>query len=365
MLSALVLLCGCGGKTAERTSGGDTLTFSYASLLRVERAEGYVIADVRDAWRPGRTLRRYLLVPKGNPLPSGLPEGTVVRTPLSRAVAFSSVHACLLADLGKMSALCGVCDAEYLLRADLRRALDAGELTNMGQSAQPDVERLLAARADALLVSPFENAGYGQIAQTNIPLIECADYMEVSPLGRAEWLRFYGLLFGCEQRADSLFEEVERAYVSLRELAQQKSCQPRLLCDIKQGGVWYVPGGGSTMGQLFCDGGADYLFAADESSGSVGLSFEKVYATAAEADLWFVKYGSNADMTYASLAEDFPPYARFAPWKNRRIYGCNTFAVPFYEETPFRPDRLLRDIVRICHPELLPEHTLRYYQPLR
>jgi len=364
LLLTALLLCACGHRTDAPGDQADTVAFRHAALLRVERTDSYAVADVRDAWHAGKLLHRYILVPRSRPLPARLPEGTLVRTPLRRAVAFTSVHAGLLAELGRTEALCGVCDAEYITLPAVKEAMARGEIADLGPAMRPATERIIAAKADALLVSPFENAGYGAIGKLGVPLIECADYMETSALGRAEWMRFFGLLFGCEARADSLFGEVESRYRALSRRALGCKSRPTLLCDRKDGAAWYVPGGESTLGKLYADAGARYLFADRRTSGSVPLSFETVYATAREADLWLLKYGHTESLDYELMRRDFAPYARFRPWRERRIFACNTFKTPYYEETPFHPERLLADIVAILHPEALPGHRLRYYKPL-
>lgn len=339
-------------------------TMEHASLLRIARTDSFVRVEVMDAWHPGRTSQVYLLVPSDAPLPGQLPAGTVVRTPLRRAITCSAVHAGLLADLGRLGSVAGICDTRYVCRKDLRDALAAGSPADAGSSVTPDVERLVSLHPDAILVSPFENAGHGVLAAAGVPLVECADYMETSALGRAEWMKFFGLLFGCESRTDSLYNAVCAAYDSLSAVATAAEDRPSLLCDRKEGATWYVPGGQSYLGRIYADAGAHYLFADRGESGSVPLSFEEVFRTARDADVWFVKYGAAADLTYEALAGDFAPYRDFRPWRTRRIYGCNTYTVPYYETVPFRPDLLMRDVVKIMHPELLPGHTLRFYTPL-
>lgn len=357
-----LLLASCGRRPTDGATEGDTLRLRHASLLTVVRTDSFTQVDVADPWHEGHTLRRYLLVGAGRPLPHGLPEGTVVRTPLRRAVAFSTVHASLMAELHALDGLAAVCDSRYVVSPALRRALDSGRLADGGSSMTPDAERLLALRPDALLVSPYEGGGHGVLEQAGVPLIECADYMEASALGRAEWMRFYGLLFGCEARADSLFALVERRYESLRRQAPRGEARPTLLVDRMDGGTWYVPAARSTMGQIYTDAGAHYAFADQAGRGSVPLAFETVLARAGEADLWLVKYGQRADLTYSQLAADYPPYARFRAFRARRVYGCNTMRVPFYDETPFRPDLLLADLVGLFrHPD---RREGRYFTPL-
>lgn len=347
----LSLLMACGSPDTPDVAG-TPVTFRHASLLRVQRTDSFTVCDVMNPWREGTLLHRYVLVPRARKqLPSSLPEGTLVRTPLRRAVAFSSVHASLLCDLGAAESLCGVCDYDYIVRDDLRKAVAEGRMADMGAAHLPDAEKIVAARADALLVSPFENAGYAGVEGFNIPLIECADYMETSPLGRAEWMRFYGLLFGCEARADSIFRSIEAAYNNLAAEAANAPARPRLLVDNIQGGAWYVPGGSSTMGRIFRDAGADYCFDYLPGSGSVTLSFETIFSKARNADIWLIKYGAATDLTYAQMAADYAPYREFRAWRERRIWQCNVSHTPFFEDTPFHPERLLADLVRIFHPD--------------
>lgn len=340
----------------------------HAQLLRWQEGDGWTGVEVMDAWHAGQVAQRYILVPDTVSLSADLPEGLVVRTPLRRAVLLSSVHGALMADLHCLDQVAGLCDAEYIQDRRLLEELQAQHLANLGSSMTINAEAMMAAAPDAFFVSPFENAGYGHLETMKVPLIICADYMETSALGRAEWMKFYGRLMGKDRVADSLFAAVEANYLALCQQAQAVAVQPSLLCDLKQGSAWYVPGGKSYLGQLFADAGAHYLFASQPVQGSVSLSPEQVYATGHEADYWLVKYGRKTSYTYRELAKEDPRYSHFKSWQERRILGCNTLEVPFYEEVPFHPDRLLDNLIRLFHPGLLaPAQTpdsLPYYRPM-
>ena len=201
--------------------------------------------------------------------------------------------------------------------------------------------------------------------ELDIPIIECADYMETSALGRAEWMRFYGLLFGVAPQADNLFAEVDSCYQRLKMRAQLSSTSFSVVSELKSGSAWYVPGGRSTIGRLFQDACGRYAFADDTHSGSVPLAFETVFDKAGDADVWLVKYNRDRDMSYADLEADYIGYTGFKAFKTRNVYGCNTAKVPFYEETPFRPDYLLSDLIQILHPEIGDLGGLRYFCRLK
>ena len=240
-----------------------------------------------------------------------------------------------------------------------------GEIVDCGNGMNPDIEKIIDLRPDAIMLSPFENSGgYGRVGSLGVPVIECADYMETSPLGRAEWLRFYGLLVGQEQRGDSLFAQIEKEYLTVKNLAAQATSRPTVLSDLKYGSAWYIAGGQSTTGRLYADAGADYVFAELPNSGSVPMAFEVVFDKGEHADFWLIKYNQPQDKTYKELQKDYSLYTRFKAFRERRIYGCNTYRIPFYEESPFHPEILLKDMVKIFHPELLEGYEPKYFSNL-
>lgn len=368
IIIAVLLLSACGGrsKTASAIPDGDTIPLRYADNLTLVAYPDYTLATLRNPWDTLNILHTYILIPKEAPLPEHLPAGTVVRTPLSKSVIYSSVHCGLIDKLGAFSSIGGICDLKYIKLPAVHEGCRNGTITDCGDGMNPDMEKIIDLHPDAILLSPFENSGgYGRVEKLNIPIIECADYMETSALGRAEWMRFYGLLFGVAPQADSLFAEVDSCYQHLKMRAMLSSVSLSILSELKSGSAWYVPGGRSTVGRLFSDACGRYAFADDTHSGSVPLAFETVFDKAGDADVWTIKYNRDRDMTYDDLQADYNGYTGFKAFKTRNIYGCNTAKVPFYEETPFRPDYLLSDLIQILHPEIGDLGGLRYFCKLR
>jgi iron complex transport system substrate-binding protein len=188
--------------------------------------------------------------------------------------------------------------------------------------------------------------------------------MEFSPLARAGWMKFYGLLFGQYERADSLFRAVESRYLALREQADKVEKRPTLISEKPYSGVWYVPGGNSSMGIMYRDAGADYLFSHRKKNGSLALSVETVFEVAQQADIWIIKYNQPNPLTLQQICSDFPTFAHFRSFQSGRVYGCNLDTSLFYEETPYHPDRLLADLIRIFHPELGIQNKKQYFYPV-
>lgn len=342
--------CGAGPAGGEH-SQGDTIALSYArNLVMVDHGD-HIEVTMLDPWHAGRTLARYTLTTDSTLRGEG-----VVHVPLKRAAVFTSVHCALLNELGAASAVRGVCDLQYMPLAYVREAVAQGRMTDLGNSMEPNMERLIDLMPDAVLRSPMEQTGgYGKLGRLDIPVLECADYMEVSPLARAEWIKLYGRLVGQAQRADSLFQCVEQRYVSLKQQAAQATSHPSLICEAPYNGQWYLPAGGSTMGQMYADAGARYLFADLEGTGASPISIEHVLERALTADVWLIKqYGLQSK---AQLAADVPALRGI----KAQAWTCDPSTSGFYEETPFHPDLLLADLVALLHPELNVHPAKRYF----
>ena len=432
-LLALLVLTACqGGKTtAGEAEEGDTLKMKYAKLLTIvkygekgtasldkdaEDAEyQYAEVNVANPWKAGTLLHRYILIPKGEEgdktvtrlalqRTSGMGCTTdTVRTPVERSAVFIAPHCQLMYELGCQQAIRGVCDLNYINIPDVRkRAASAGKassgnassgnassgnasaqnsIVDCGSSMAPDIERIIALKPEAILVSPFENSGgYGKLDKLHIPIIEAADYMESSPLGRAEWMKFYGMLFGkdknisttvagkalttvagkaseatlpasCELKADSLFAKIEKEYLKLKAEAGKLPKGLSILTERKTGNVWYVPGGQSTIGILLKDANARYIFSDDKHSGSLPMSPEQILAKGSQVDVWAFKYFGGAPLSQVQLLQEYDGYKALAAFNRGNIYQVDTSTVPYFELTSFHPELLLREFIILAHGE--------------
>lgn len=365
----LSIVSSCGSNSRPVWEKGDTLRLQYARQLTMVKYKGYTEVSLADPWHKGKILHRYLLVPRGREGERVLKkintsDGTVIRIPVTRSIVFTTVHCSLLADLGVKSAVKGVCDLQYILLPWVEKnGKPAPGIVDCGNSMNADIEKIIDLRPQAILLSPFENSGgYGKLDEIHIPVIECADYMESTPLGRAEWMKFYGLLFGREQQADSLFLQVCKQYHQFQAQARHMRTHPKVITELKTGAVWYVPGGASYVGQMIADAGARYAFASDKSEGSLSLTFEKVLDEAGDADIWLYKYNDHP-CNLKELLSGYTGYQQMKAFQDKQVYGADCARVPFYEESGFHPERVLRDMMIIFHPEIK-MGKLRYYKRL-
>ena len=357
---AVLLLTGCfrHGNSAVGNLDSQDSVITAAKLLSMERTAGYTLVTVGDPWKGG-VLHRYVLVPRDSVLPPDLPDGTLVRTPVSRALVYSSVHTSLLDELGAIGAVRGVVDSQYFIDSTIVNGVAHGTIADCGNSMNPTVEKVIDMQPDAILLSPYQDASYGQIAKLDIPIIECADYLEYDPLGRAEWVKFYGELVGKRAEADSLYDAVVNAYEDMKQKTAGASTRPTVVTEMVISGVWNVPGGQSYMARILHDAGGDYLWADDKNTGSLALDFNQVLAVAQSADYWFIKW-TNIN-TLKDLQGAYDLNKEMAAFKNKHVYVCDTDKTRFFDRIPFHPEVLLREFAAILHPELFPDHQNQMY----
>lgn len=388
----LVVACQ-GGKTASG-EGGDTLQMKYAELLTIVKHNdgAYTEAIIENPWKKGTTLHKYILVPKGKEgdetvarLKDDIRENAtlqmgshcdIVRTPLESNVVFTAPHCQLMYELGCKNAITGVCDKDYINIPDIKERVKLSDgkastsdtdkvIIDCGSSMQPDMERIIALKPEGLFISPFENSGgYGKFDKLNIPIIETADYMETSPLGRAEWMKFYGLLFMSEERSDSLFSSIEKEYLALKAEAAKLPQGLSILTERKMGSVWYVPGGKSTMGILLKDANAKYIFADDTHSGSLAYGPERILSKGTQVDVWAFKYFGGKALSKNDLLAEYEGYKVLKAFNSNSIYQVDTSTQPYFELTSFHPEILLREFIILAHPKATQFGKLRFYQHL-
>lgn len=340
-------------------------SIEYAQGFTIEHYDNYTKVEVRDPWDSTRLLQRYLLIDKNRPQPEELPKGTIVKTPVDNVIVYTSVHAAIINQLNSIDKVIGVCEPRYMDTQAIKDGVANGTIADLGEATAPNIEKMIDIGAELVIASPFQNSSYGPVEKIGIPIIEAADYMESLPLGRTEWIRFYGLLFGKEELADSIFNATEKAYLELKELVADVKSHPTVLSEKRYGSSWYVPAGQGYMAELFKDAGADYIFKSVPGTGSSPLAFETVLERAINADIWIVKYNQDSEMSYADLRAEYTPYENFEAFKKRHIYTCNTGAVPYYEEFPLHPEYLLKDLIWVFHPEFVEGYSPRYFRKMK
>lgn len=363
-LCFFLLLVACNSTKSDKNAQNvPTTVFTQAKGLVITPHDGYTEVAIKNPWKEGSTLQTYILVPSNSSVPQNLPKGAVIRTPLTNALVYSSVHANAIKELGQLSSVKGVCDAQYFTMPEITEGVNNGTISNVGSSMSPITEKIIALSPDAIILSPYQNAGYDELARLGIPIIQCADYMEASPLGRAEWIKLFGLLYEEVDKADSIYNCVVKSYNELKQLAVTASANPKILSENIINGTWYVPGGDSYMAQLFNDAGGFYAWNDVHSTGSIPLDMPRVLEKAHDADIWLIK-SFDSEFSYTKLKSQNPLNAEFKAFKEQKVYFCDTERTTLFQDFPFHPELLLKEYIAIFHPQLLPEYSLQYFKPL-
>lgn len=374
------LLFGCKARNNSNTNKGNNIdsTFTYknknaqivpqyAKGFNVTYTnKGYCLLDIRDPQKEeGGETFHFALKPKSVKV-SDIPQGyTVIETPVKSTICMTSLQLSNFIKLDELDAVVGITSTRHLFNQEMQKRLDEGKTHKIGIEGNFDNEIIMGINPDVILISPFKRGGYDALTEVGIPLIPHLGYKEMTPLGQAEWIKFIGLLISEEEKANKVFSEIESRYLELTKLTSQVKKRPVVFSGELRGGNWYAVGGKSFLAQLFKDAGADYFLKDDARSGGISLDFETVYSQAAYADYWRIVNSYKGDFSYKTLQAEDVRYADFQAFKKKQVIYCNMSEKPFYESMPVEPEIVLADLIAVFHPQLLPDHTPRYYELLK
>lgn len=348
----------------------DKAEVEYAEGFTIEYFNNYKVISVTRPWVGAEMPFTYALVQCGTPAPETANFDAVIEVPINRIVSMSTTYLPSLVELGVVDTLVGVDEFDFVYSAAVRARIDAGDIVEVGGGSLVNVEQVLDLDPDLVMTYGLGSPDYDAhpvLIDAGIPVALNGDFNETSPLGRAEWVKFVAAFYNREADATSLIDTVAGEYQTLSDLAQTANARPAVLVNAMFGDTWYVSGGQSYIAQLIADAGGNYIWADDESTGGLPLSFEAVLDVAQDADVWI---NPNFWFTLADgLAED-ERYADFAAFANARVFNNVARVTPTggndaTELGALRPDLLLADLIRMFHPGLLPDHEFFFYQRLQ
>ena len=300
----------------------------------------------------------FALVPKA--VDAQVPEGyTEVKVPIERTIVMTMLQMSNFTALDAHDVIKGITGTKNLFDKDILQRVKKGDIVKIGMEGEFDPELILSANPQVIFISPFKRGGYDAIKETGITLIPHLGYKELDPLGQAEWVKYVAMFIGKEKEANQVFAEIESRYLDLKKKVEGTKTRPTVFSGEMHGGNWYAVGGKNYLAQIFRDAGADYVLK-DDNTGGVPIEYEKMYATAANADYWRILNSYPGDFSYEALKSSEPRNALFKAFKDRHVIYCNMKQTPYYEISPVKPDAVLADLVAIFHPELMPAD----YQPV-
>jgi iron complex transport system substrate-binding protein len=340
----------------------------YASGLSIVKHEGYSVVTVSNPWPDANKNFTYVLIEKDAKVPDSLQQHTAIKVPLESVVVTSTTNIPFLEMLDVENKLTGFPHTDYISSEKTRALIDKGAVKNIGQNEKLNIEQLIELSPDLIVTFGVDNNNpmLDNLKKSGLNVLIQADWMEQSPLGKAEWVKLYGALFGKEEKAKELFDKIVTSYNQAKKLVAEKPPVSTVLYGSMYEDVWYVAKGNSWVAQFMKDAQANYLWASLEGSGSKGLSFEKVLDKAKSANFW-IATGSVRSLD--EFAKMNPHYSEFDAFKNKTIYTFEgklgaTGGTIYYETSPSRPDLVLKDYIKIFHSDLLPSYEFTFASKL-
>ncbi|MFD2586905.1 ABC transporter substrate-binding protein [Croceitalea marina] len=345
---------------------------NYATGFTIEANENYTVLTVSKPWPGANKAFSYAFIPQEKlPLVS-YPKNTydaVVVTPIKNFITTSTTHIPAIEALNGLDRLIGFPNTKYISSMPARALIADKKIKELGANESLNTEMVLELAPDVIVGFGINNekSPYEVFEKANIPVIFNGDWMEKTPLGKAEWIKFFGVLLGQEKKADSIFNAIAVEYEKVKNIAEKVKNRPTVLSGALFKDVWYLPAGESWASKFLEDCNVNYLWKETTGSGSLSLSLESVLEKGSNAEFWI---SPSQFTTYEEMNNANSHYGQFSAFKNKQIY---TFAATkgitggllYYELAPQRPDLVLKDLVHIFHPDLLPDYNPYFFTPLQ
>jgi len=366
----LFLLVGCKKNETETVAKAVNAknSIEYASGLSIVKHDGYSVVTVTEPWPNANAKFTYVLKEKEAKVPDSLQKYTTIKIPLESVVVTSTTNIPFLEMLEVEDKLVGFPHTDYVSSEKTRVLIDKGSVKNVGENEKLNIEQLIELSPDLIVTFGVDNnnSALDNLKKSGLNVLIQADWMEQSPLGKAEWIKLYGALFGKEDKAKELFDKIVTSYDQAKKLVADKPAASSVLYGSMYEDVWYVAKGNSWVAQFMKDAHANYLWADLKGTGSEGLSFEKVLVKAKTANFWIA---SGSFKTLAEIEKTNPHYSQFDAFKNKNVYTFEgkygaTGGTVYYESAPSRPDLVLKDYIKIFHPDLLPSYEFTFASKL-
>ena len=372
VLCALVFVA-CAGEPARSLEEFATVVYepSYATGFDISGAEGAAstLITVRNPWQGAEGVEKRLFISReGERAPEGF-EGQVIEGSAERVVCMSSTYVAMIDAIGCTERVVGVSGIDFIYNSRVREAASEGRVHDVGHDSNINFELLLTLRPDVVLI--YGVAGENGVAnakldELNIPYLYLGDYVEESPLAKAEWTVVVSEILGVRERGEELFAGIENRYLELRKRVEESASErPTVMFNTPYRDTWYMPSSRSYAVRIVEDAGGRYIYDGNHGTASQPIDLEQAYVLTREADYW-INVGQYA--TLEDLRRDNPRFVGAKAVREGRVYSSDRRATAkggsdFWESAVVNPDVVLRDLVAILHPELnLVSEELTYYK---
>jgi iron complex transport system substrate-binding protein len=370
----LLVVVSCAKNTEQNSDkksdieDAEDIKIEYASGFQIKKLNGYYLLKITEPWPKAEKSFTYLLQYNNNSPKIDIEFDYKIKIPIEKLVVTSTTHIPSLDTLGVLNKLIGFPNTNYISTKAARKLINDGKIKDVGQNESLNTELLLEMNPDAVVTFAVkgQNKGVESIKQAGIPVLYNADWVESNPLGKAEWIKFFGLLFDKTEEADRIFTGIKNEYENAKKLVANVASKPNVLSGALWKDNWYLPSGESWQAKILDDAHANYLYEDTKGSGSLSLSFESVLDKGQNADFWIAPAQYTS---YVEMLEQQSHYNKFKSYQNKNIYSFSSVTgenggVLYYELAPNRPDLVLKDLINIFHPDLLPDYKNHFFKPL-
>ena len=343
-------------------------SINYAKGFDIAYRDGYKVITVKNIWPGSEKEFRYALVEKGHLLEKPESFDEIITIPINEIVVTSTTHIPSLEMLEVDTTLVGFPSLDYISSQKTRKRINQGFIKELGKNEDLNTESLLDLNPDIIVSFAIDNHDktLKTIKKTGIPLVYNGDWTESSPLAKAEWIKFFAAFYDKDTLANRLFSNIENEYLNAKKIAFNAKSKPTVLSGAMYKDIWYLPQGKSWAAQFIADANGDYLWKETKGTGSHSLSLESVLEKAEHAEIWI---GPSYYTNLVQLKKAHAVYQHFDSFKNKKVYSFTnkvgeTGGLIYFELAPNRPDIVLKDIIKILHPELLPNHKFYFFDQL-
>ncbi|MDD2636402.1 MAG: ABC transporter substrate-binding protein [Bacteroidales bacterium] len=359
-------LVGCKHQFDENTNG-KIIENDYAQGFEIsEISEGYIL-NVKDRLNNENQKCNYLLSSENNLASANT---TIIQIPVSKVVCLSTTHCAFISQIGKAATIKGVSGVNYLYNGELRDKIQIGEIAELGYGNQINLEKIISLNPDVIFAYGIDNssiAGYEKLKGIGIPIIFVSDFLENTPLGRMEWIKFFACFYDNLDFANEYFDSVKNNYLSIKDSITRKGkTSPEIILNLPWKGTWWVPGADSYMVKLIEDAGGVYKMTDKQDYESVALTVEEIFAVSQTADFWL---NPNAITQKSEILNIEPRLVNFAPVNRARIFNNNNRlnvygGNDFFESGIIHPDIILNDLYHIFY-GMDSSYNLYYYREIK
>jgi iron complex transport system substrate-binding protein len=370
LFSFLISFYGCKQNNAISSTliTSSENSIHYAKGLEIYKHQGFSILKITNPWPKATENFTYILKEKNGQIPDSLKQFPIIQIPIQTIVVTSTTHIPALELLGVENTLVGFPNTNYISSVKTRKLIDAGKVREVGSNESLNTEVLIDLKPNVIISFGLTNSNptLDNLQKNGLDVLLNGDWIEQTPLGKAEWIKFFGALYGLDSKANSIFTDIEEEYNATLNMVKKATTKPSVLCGAMYQEQWYVPQGDSWAALFLKEAQSNYLWADAKGTASLSLPFEKVFEKGHNAEFWIAP-GDFSSLK--QMSDSNSHYNQFTAFKNKKVYSYAVKkgakgGIIYFECSPTRPDWVLKDLIKILHPELLPNHKLFFFQKL-